>query len=183
MGGVSQPEDGLGVELMDALAADTEGATNGGQGQGRVAVETVMGDDDVSKAGRELCDEVAQGSVDQGVVKGADVVGSGVGRNIDAGRARETVLKIDRPPDGVGNGRDGVGAEGGTSLRVVVSERGPEADAPLMEGMVEGQVAQPLAPYNPMDERFVLGHLLGQDAVPPISVDGGILGHSGASFR
>jgi hypothetical protein len=48
MGGMGQPEHGLHVELVDALAADAQGAADGGKGAGWGVMEAVVGDDDVS---------------------------------------------------------------------------------------------------------------------------------------
>jgi len=82
-----------------------------------------------------------QGRVDLSTVEGLELAAvvdpGGTGRV----QVRETVLEYDSPPDGVGDGRDGVAAEGGATLGVVVVEGRPEADAALVQSILEGEVA------------------------------------------
>ncbi len=61
-----------------------------------------------------------------------------------------------RPPDGAGDRRDGVGAEGDPSSGVVVPQGLPEGDAADMQRLIVGKVAAPLMSHHPMDQPLVL---------------------------
>jgi hypothetical protein len=177
-----QPENSSDVKLMDALAADSEGAADGGEGLGRAAIQAMVGNDDVLQAKRELSGQAVQGGIRLSPLKGLDLVTIHDQGNIRPVGMKETVLKGDGAPDGMGDGWNSVGAEGGAALGVVVAQGRPQADAPLVQGILEGKGTQPLAPDNPMDEPFVLGHLRLCDAVSFLTDNCGRLAHGGTSY-
>jgi hypothetical protein len=50
VGGLGQPAEGRYVQLLDALAGETQSGGDGGEGAGEGAVEAVVGDDDQAQA-------------------------------------------------------------------------------------------------------------------------------------
>jgi len=167
------------MQLVDTLAADPENCADGGEGLRRIAVEAVVGDDDVTQAGRELVGHVVQNGVDPSLIERGDAVDVCDERSMEQVGGGEAVLKGNGTPDGVGDGRDGIGAKGSAAPRVVVAQCRPQADAALVQGVLEGEVAQPLATDNPVHKTLVPGHLLGQDRVTPINSESGMLTHGG----
>jgi hypothetical protein len=170
------------MQLVDTLAADTQDRADGGKGLRGMAVEAVVGDDDVTEAGGELSGQVVQSGADLSTIESVDYVDVRDPERVERVSGRETVLEGNGTPDGVGDGRHGVRAEGGAALRIVVAQGRPQTDAALVQGILEGKRAQPLAPDDPVDEPLVLGHLLSQNVVTPISGEAGILTHGGASL-
>jgi hypothetical protein len=117
---MGQPEDGLNVELVDALAADSQDRADGRESLRGVAVEAVVGDDDVTQTGGELSGQVVQDGLDLSAVESLELPAVRDPRGMAQVRARETALEGDGPPDSVGDGRDGVAAERDAAPGIVV---------------------------------------------------------------
>ena len=53
-------------------------------------------------------------------------------------------------PDGLGDGGDGVGGEGGAPTGVVALKSLPKGDAAHVQGLGVGETPKPLAPHHPV---------------------------------
>ena len=63
---MSQPEQGLDVQLMRALTSDPQPATEGRKGVRPLSLQTVAGDDDGLQSSRQACEQLAQRLRDRG---------------------------------------------------------------------------------------------------------------------
>lgn len=150
------------MQLVDALATDPQGRADGGEGLGVSAGQAVVGDDHLTPAGRQLPHEGAQGSADLSPLEALAQVGVG-GREETGAEVGPRGLRPrggDRVPDRVGDRRDRVGAEAGAAGRIVTAQGVPQAEAPGVQGIGEGEGAAPLLADDPADQPVVAGHLL-----------------------
>ena len=173
MGGMGQPQDGAVMQLVHALAADTQSLADGGECLGWIVTQSVVGDDDLAQAEGEPLDEVEKREAHLGVVDDLVKI-DGFGQTCRGlGRRDQAPMESDSAPDGTGDGWNSVGAEGGASSRVIALQSGPEAKTAFVQGIPEWQTPQPLLTHHPAHQPLVLGHLLTRDWNGSCSGNGG----------
>ena len=164
VGWMGQPQQRLDVELLHALAGQTEPGADGGEALRRVCAQPVVGHDDVVQAGWEVGDEGAESALHVEAVEFLHPIGGRQGgRGPLWGCPTCPLIVGDSSPHRAGNGRDRVGAELGAPAGIVVLEGLPEPDPSGVESIGEGQPAAPLLAHDPAHQAFVGGHLGARD--------------------
>jgi hypothetical protein len=171
---LSEEDERLLVEVVDALAADTEAPTDCGEALGKASPEPVVANDDLAKTRWKPGDELWQllpsfedgerliewlARVEHLTRLGQGQVGQGQVSEVGGALLVRTLVRTDGFPDGSFDRDDRVGAESGATPRVIALNGSPEADPSLVNRVREGQPSEPLPTDYPADQSIVLGHL------------------------
>jgi len=156
---MTQPDQGLGVELMRALPGQAQRRANLAVEERCMTFQPITGYDDIRQSRRQTIHQRQQ-RAPNGFCFPDD---SGVRCFAWIERSLSMIATskhLDGPPDVVFNARPGVGGEGEAPLWVKPQDRTPQTNATGLQGFFERQLTQHLLAHNGLNKTVVTRHQL-----------------------